>query len=70
MALIDALQMAGRIGLITPYKDQKRALRREIGDRFGGEALQAMEISTVVGGDCEGGKLTVRRMATRDKSGR
>lgn len=42
------LQMAGKIGIVTPYKDQRRALRREIGHRFGAEALQAIEISTVV----------------------
>lgn len=40
--------MAGRIGVVTPYKDQRKALRRELGRRFGSDILQAVEISTVV----------------------
>ena len=40
--------MSGKIGIVTPYKDQRRALRREISHRFGPDALQAIEICTVV----------------------
>lgn len=40
--------MAGRIGIVTPYKDQQRCLRREIAFRFGHSVLSAIEISTVV----------------------
>jgi senataxin len=40
--------MAGRIGIVTAYKDQRRAISREISYRFGHSALQAIEISTVV----------------------
>lgn len=41
--------MASKIGVITPYKDQRRALKREIGQRFGNSVLANVEVSTVDG---------------------
>lgn len=41
--------MIGKIGIVTPYKDQRRALRKEIIYRFGSRASQAIEISTIDG---------------------
>lgn len=41
--------MVGKIGLVTPYKDQRRALRRELVSRFGTSVLASLEVSTVDG---------------------
>lgn len=42
--------MVGKIGLVTPYKDQRRALRRELVSRFGtSSVLASVEVSTVDG---------------------
>lgn len=42
------IDFGGRIGVITPYRQQKRLLQKELASRFGPKSLQAVEISTVV----------------------
>ena len=39
----------GKIGIITPYKEQKRCISKELVYRFGPSILQAIEVSTVDG---------------------
>lgn len=41
--------MVSKIGIVTPYKDQRRALRRELLHRFGREVMGGIEVSTVDG---------------------
>ncbi len=41
-------KFAGKIGIVTPYKDQRRTLKRELRRKFGDSILSAIEICTVV----------------------
>lgn len=43
------LNFANRIGIITPYKEQRRKIRKELCLRFGDAAASAVEVSTVDG---------------------
>lgn len=39
----------GRIAIITPYKEQKRKIQKELASRFGDDAARGVEVSTVDG---------------------
>ena len=43
------LNFANRIGIITPYKEQRRKIRKELCLRFGDAAASCVEVSTVDG---------------------
>ena len=39
----------GRIAIITPYKEQKRKIQKELTSRFGATSARGVEVSTVDG---------------------
>jgi len=43
------VQFGGRIGVITPYKEQRNSLRRQFSFRFQKEIIQAVDINTIDG---------------------